>query len=92
VQESKKRLHQERGYIEEIIAAVRAGKSRGRTVKELQQEIQPERIHAIGGSDYGPFVDDSVRRHMLIAPGAQARDNIANSVRTNIKNIYEALG
>ena len=91
VQEGRKRLHQVRGYIDEVIEAVRAGKEQGRGVVELQQTITAATLHAISDGEYGAFVESSVAKHMLMAPGVRPRDTMANSIRTNVSNIYRAL-
>jgi cyclase len=92
VQESKARLAQVLAYLEEIIATVRAQREQGKTIAQLQKAITAERLHTITETGYGAFVESSIARHMLIAPEARARDTMDNSIRTNIANIYNALG
>lgn len=91
VQESKGRLNQVLAYLNEIIETVQVGRAKGQTIVELQREISADRLRTIAGTDYGAFVEGSIARHMLIAPGASPRDTMENSIRTNIANIYSAL-
>ena len=90
--ESKTRLRQVLAYLNEIIDTVRTGRQQGKTIADLQETITPDRLRTIANTDYGTFVEASLAKHTLIAPGSPARDGIGNSVRTNIANIYNALG
>jgi cyclase len=91
VQDSKRRLGQVISYIDEIIETVSKGRQEGKSKGELQKSITLDRLRTISQSDYGAFVEASLAKHTLIAPGAHARDSMENSLRTNIANIFDAF-
>ncbi|MGA3027489.1 MAG: MBL fold metallo-hydrolase [Bryobacteraceae bacterium] len=90
VQHSPRRLEQFAGYIEELTEAVAAGKSKGRTVEQIQSAITPASLKSLGGG-YGEFVGGQITHYDGPQELANAADVVAGSVKGNIADIYSAL-
>ena len=87
VQDSKQRLGQFAGYIEELTERVEAGKRSGQTVDQVQAAITPASLKSLGGG-YGEFISDQIARSDGPRTLAKPADVIADGVRGNIAEIY----
>ena len=87
VQESKQRLGQFAGYIEELTEAVATAKGKGQTVEQVQAAVTPASLTSLAGG-YGEFVSNQIVHTDGQAALAKPADVIADHVRGNIAEIY----
>jgi len=90
VQDSKERLGQFAGYIEELTERVETGKRSGQTLEQIQASITPASLKSLAGG-YGEFVGDQIVHSDGQQTLAKPADVIADAVRGNIADIYGAL-
>jgi len=84
-QQGDKRLNQMSGYIAELTEAIAVEKSKGRTLQDVQSMIVPGSLRSLD-NDYKNFLLSQIE-HSTTTP----EDLFANSVRTNIAEVYERL-
>jgi glyoxylase-like metal-dependent hydrolase (beta-lactamase superfamily II) len=90
VQDSKERLGQFAGYIEELTEAVAAAKGKGQTLEQVQASIAPATLKSLAGG-YGEFVSDQIVHTDGQQTFAKPADVIAGNVRSNIADIWQRL-
>ena len=88
--QKRERLYRMRDYIEELTWAVENGKRAGKSVDVLQAQIVPEKLKSLAGG-YGVELGTAQRQGYYVAPGTTAETMIANSVRSNIADIFKNL-
>lgn len=90
VQHGKERVAQKAAYIEELTGMVRAAKTKGQTVAQIQNAIAPQNLKSLQGG-YGKFLGESLGRYMLQAPGTSAESIVDGALRGNIEHVYQRL-
>jgi glyoxylase-like metal-dependent hydrolase (beta-lactamase superfamily II) len=81
------RLRHMRDYLEELSGRVAEGKGAGKSVAELQRTITGASLRSLQTDGYEGLVRDASRRFTRI-PGEPP---IADSIRTNVAEVYAAL-
>ncbi len=87
-QEGKAVLGNFRNYVEELTGMVREGIQKGRTLEELQKEIQPAAVRSLQADGYGEKLRANYARAMPVLEGA---DPFAASFAGNIEHLYQRL-
>ena len=90
VQDSRQRLGQFAGYIEELTERVDAGKRAGQTLEQIQAGLAPASLKSLAGG-YGDFISDQIVHSDGQQTLAKPADVIADGVRGNIADVYKAL-
>jgi len=90
VQDSRQRLGQFAGYIEELTEKVEAGKRSGRTLEQLQTGITPASLKSLAG-EYGEFVGSQMVRYDADAELSRPADVLADSVKGNVEEVWNRL-
>jgi glyoxylase-like metal-dependent hydrolase (beta-lactamase superfamily II) len=91
VQQGHERLLQKADYIEELTAAVAAGKQRGRTVGQLQKEITPTALRTLSAGPYGEFVAAQMIRYDASFALETPAGVLAKGLEQNIAACWKAL-
>jgi len=90
VQDSRQRLEQFAGYIEELTDRVEAGKRNGQTLEQLQASITPASLKSLSG-EYGEFVGAQIVRDDADAELSRPADVVADSVKGNVEEVWNTL-
>jgi len=90
VQNGKQRVIQKAAYIEELTGLVRAGKSKGQGIPDLQKSISPAELKSLKGS-YGEFLMSSLGKYLLQVPGTSGESLLDGAVRGNIPEVFNRL-
>lgn len=88
--EKRDRLYRMRDYIEELNWVVENGKRAGKSIDVLQRQITPDTLKSLRGG-YGASLGASLRQGFFVAPGTTAEAMLADSVRTNVANVFTNL-
>ncbi len=88
LQQTRQRLDEMRGYIEEVVEAVVNGKRQGRTIQELTAAITPRALGTLNGTSYGNYVAEMTKRYRLLPPDGDPWESIAGGVRGNVEAIH----
>jgi glyoxylase-like metal-dependent hydrolase (beta-lactamase superfamily II) len=91
VQHGRDRMGQMTAYIEELVAAVEAGKREGRTIEELQRTLTPAALKSLQRDGYGEFVAATLVRYSSEFPHKSAAEVLASGVKENVASTYRAL-
>jgi len=91
VQRTRDRLHQTAAYIDEITESVSRRRQSGGNLGELQRTLTPATLRTLADSDYGRFVQESLRRYLSVAPGEDPAAEVAKEVRVNVADIWKRL-
>lgn len=91
VQHTRARLQQKAEYIEELTDLVRKAKNGRKTVEQAQASINPGMLKSLQSGGYGDYVVQSLQKYTVAIPGADISSVAANSVKTNVAEIYSAL-
>lgn len=86
----RERLYRMRDYIEELCFRVEAGKRAGKDIAQLQGELTPDKLKSLAGG-YGEGLGEAQSRGFVIAPGTTPAMMLANSVRSNIADVFRNL-
>ncbi|MGA2327145.1 MAG: hypothetical protein ABSH05_12760 [Bryobacteraceae bacterium] len=78
-------------YIEELVAAVEAGKREGRSIEELQRTVTTATLKSLGRDGYGEFVSASLMRYTPGPPDRTLAEILASGVKENVASTYRAL-
>ncbi len=92
VHQGRQRLTNMANYIEELTAQVSAGKRKGQSAAELQAAIAPASLKSLADGAYGEFIVDSLLRYRPLPPGAARGEVLADAVKSNVKDTFDALG
>lgn len=90
VQNTRERLDQFAGYIEELTAAVLSGKGKGQSIEQLQAAVTPAALKSLGGA-YGEFVGGQLTRSQGSPSSTSLAEAVASGVKSNIADIFRAL-
>ena len=90
MQHGKQRVIQKAAYIEELTGLVRAGKSKGQGIPDLQKSISPAELKSLQGS-YGEFLMSSLGKYLLQVPGTSGESLLDGAVRGNIPEVFNRL-
>jgi glyoxylase-like metal-dependent hydrolase (beta-lactamase superfamily II) len=91
VQQGRLRLRQMANYIDELVAAVAAGRRKGQSLAALQAALTPASFKSLADSGYGEFIVDSLLRYRPHPPGARRADILAGAVRENVADTLKTL-
>jgi glyoxylase-like metal-dependent hydrolase (beta-lactamase superfamily II) len=91
VQHGRDRMGQMTAYIEELVAAVEAGKREGRSIEELQRTVTTATLKSLGRDGYGEFVSASLMRYTPGPPDRTLAEILASGVKENVASTYRAL-
>jgi cyclase len=91
VQHGRARLYQVGNYLEELTDRVNRGKSRNKTLQQIQDEITPASLRSLSDGGYGDFISASARKYTVQITGSPQADPLSASVRSNVADIYNAL-
>ena len=78
-------------YIDELTAAVSAGKQKGQSAADLQAALAPASFKSLADGGYGEFIVDSSLRYRPNPPGATRAEVLANAVKENIEHTYNTV-
>jgi glyoxylase-like metal-dependent hydrolase (beta-lactamase superfamily II) len=90
VQDSRQRLEQFAGYIEELTERVEAGKRSGQTLEQLQAGITAASLKSLAG-EYGEFVGRQMVRYDADAELSRPADVVADNVKGNVEEVWNTL-
>ncbi len=90
VQQGRQRLTNMANYIDELAAAVSAGRTQGRSAAELQAALGPKSFKSLADGGYGDFIVDSLLKYTPVAPGTARAEVLADAVKTNLRDTYTA--
>jgi glyoxylase-like metal-dependent hydrolase (beta-lactamase superfamily II) len=91
VQQGRQRLTNMANYIDELAAAVSAGRKQGRSAAELQAALSPASFKSLADGGYGDFIVDSLLKHTPNPPGTTRAEVLAGAVKSNIQDTYTAV-
>jgi glyoxylase-like metal-dependent hydrolase (beta-lactamase superfamily II) len=91
VQKGRGRLPHMANYIDELVAAVSAGKQKGQSAADLQAALTPASFKSLADGGYGEFIVDSSLRYRPHPPGVTRAEVLANAVRENIEDTYKTV-
>jgi glyoxylase-like metal-dependent hydrolase (beta-lactamase superfamily II) len=94
IETGRQRLDQMRDYLEELGLAVERGRQQGRPLDRLAQEITPATLKSMGGGYAEALMGSSARwrKEGLMAPGFDPIAGLAAGIRSNVAQVYAALG
>lgn len=91
VQAGKARLYEMSQYIDELTTAIRPLKAKGLRVDQIQASLPPDKIASLRDGNYGEYITEGSLKYRIVEPGITPAEILANSVKTNITEIYNAL-
>jgi cyclase len=91
VQHTRDRLYQMGNYIDELTELVKTTKAK-KTLAEIQASVNPDTLRSLKDGGYGDFVKQNIERSRPSIPGTTRAEAFTANVRTNIAEIYNALG
>ena len=93
VQQGKTILYQMARYIEELTIVVERARVRGRTVEQTKAEVTVASLKSLADGSYGEKVGRTILAYRMIAPPRPTMEQVlADAVRTNVEQVYQALG
>jgi glyoxylase-like metal-dependent hydrolase (beta-lactamase superfamily II) len=91
-QTDRRRLNQVSNYIAEITEAVTRGRGQGKTQSELEATITPQTLRSLSDGGFGQASAEAVLKYRRFAPPRpSAAQVVADSVRTNVAQVFQAF-
>jgi glyoxylase-like metal-dependent hydrolase (beta-lactamase superfamily II) len=94
IETGRDRLYQMRDYIEELGLAVERGRQQGKPLERVTQEVTPATLKSMGGGYSEALMNSSARWRQagLLPPASDPAAALAAGVRSNVAQVYAALG
>jgi glyoxylase-like metal-dependent hydrolase (beta-lactamase superfamily II) len=85
VQNGRKRMMDQRNYLEELTARVEVGKKAGQSIADLQRTITVGSLRSLQADEYGDFLLGAARAN------ANPEAVLQERINTNIEHLYQRL-
>jgi len=93
VQRGKTVLYQMARYIEELAIAVERARNAGKSLDQTKAEVTVAALKSLADGGYGEKVARTILAYRMIPPPRPTMEQVlADAVRTNVEQVYQALG